>query len=104
MNICTVETPKTEGWQTWTTVSANTKNIGKGVFTLRMKVLKGGFNLNWFEFKDIDTDGDGVTDSVDQCPDTPEGSAVDFDGCAVFTLPLDNNKVSVTSASCIGNY
>ena len=30
------------------------------------------------------------------------GSAVDFDGCPVFTLPLDNNKVSVTSASCIG--
>ena len=67
-----------------------------------MKVLKGGFNLNWFEFKDIDSDGDGVTDSVDKCPDTPEGSAVDFDGCPVFTLPLDNNKVSVTSASCIG--
>ncbi|MDB4595489.1 carbohydrate-binding protein, partial [Flavobacteriaceae bacterium] len=60
--LCTVETPKTDGWQTWTTVTANTKPIGKGVFTLRMKVLKGGFNLNWFEFKDADTDGDGVTD------------------------------------------
>jgi hypothetical protein len=101
--LCTVETPKTDGWQTWTTVTANTKNIGKGVFTLRMKVLKGGFNLNWFEFKDIDTDSDGVTDSVDNCPDTPAGSAVDFDGCPIFTLPLNNNKVSVISASCIGN-
>ena len=68
-----------------------------------MKVLKGGFNLNWFEFKDADTDGDGVTDSKDQCPDTPEGSTVDFNGCAIFTLPLDNNKVSVTSSTCIGN-
>jgi hypothetical protein len=79
------------------------KPIGKGVFTLRMKVLKGGFNLNWFEFKDADTDGDGVTDSKDQCPDTPEGSTVDFTGCEIFTLPLDNNKVSVTSSTCIGN-
>ena len=101
--LCTVETPKTDGWQTWTTVTANTKPIGKGVFTLRMKVLKGGFNLNWFEFKDADTDGDGVTDSKDECPDTPEGAAVDFTGCEIFTLPLDNNKVSVTSSTCIGN-
>jgi hypothetical protein len=101
--LCTVETPKTDGWQTWTTVTANTKSIGKGVFTLRMKVLKGGFNLNWFEFKDADTDGDGVTDSEDQCLNTPEGSIVDVTGCAIFTLPLDNNKVSVISASCIGN-
>jgi hypothetical protein len=68
-----------------------------------MKVLKGGFNLNWFEFKDADTDGDGVIDSEDQCPDTPKGAAVDFTGCEIFTLPLDNNKVSVTSATCIGN-
>ena len=38
------------------------------------------------------------------CPDTPaDGTTVDFNGCPVFTLPLDNNKVSVTSASCIGN-
>jgi hypothetical protein len=101
--LCTVETPKTDGWQTWTTVTANTKPIGKGVFTLRMKVLKGGFNLNWFEFKDADTDGDGVTDSKDECPDTPEGVVVDFTGCEIFTLPLDNNKVSVTSSTCIGN-
>ena len=101
--LCTVETPKTDGWQTWTTVTTNTKPIGKGIFTLRMKVLKGGFNLNWFEFKDADSDGDGVTDSEDQCPDTPEGAAVDFTGCEIFTLPLDNNKVSVTSSTCIGN-
>jgi hypothetical protein len=101
--LCTVETPKTDGWQTWTTVTANTKPIGKGVFTLRMKVLKGGFNLNWFEFKDADTDGDGVTDSKDQCPDTPEGSTVDVTGCEIFTLPPGNNKVSVMSSTCIGN-
>ena len=49
-----------------------------------------------------DSDGDGVIDLVDACPDTPAGSTVDLDGCAIFTLPLNNNKVSVTSASCIG--
>lgn len=28
-----------------------------------------------------DTDGDGVVDSADKCPDTPAGSRVDGDGC-----------------------
>ena len=49
-----------------------------------------------------DKDLDGVYDHLDQCPDTPEGATVDVNGCEVFDLPLDNNKVSVTSASCIG--
>ena len=50
-----------------------------------------------------DLDEDGVLNSDDNCPDTPEGTTVDVNGCPVFTLPLENNKVSVTSASCIGN-
>ena len=50
-------------------------------------------NLNWFEFKEPDSDGDGIKDSIDNCSDTPEGTAVDFTGCPIFTLPLDNNKV-----------
>ena len=50
-----------------------------------------------------DLDEDGVLNVDDTCPDTPADSTVDLNGCPVFTLPLDNNKVSVTSASCIGN-
>ena len=68
-----------------------------------MKVLKGGFNLNWFEFNDIDSDKDGILDSDDNCPETPEGTTVDINGCPIFTLPKDNNKVLVTSSTCIGN-
>jgi hypothetical protein len=49
-----------------------------------------------------DLDDDGVKNPVDKCPDTPAGAQVDFDGCQVFSLPTDNNKVSVTSATCIG--
>ncbi|KPP97778.1 OmpA family protein [Marinobacter sp. HL-58] len=29
-----------------------------------------------------DSDGDGVIDDIDKCPDTPEGALVDSDGCA----------------------
>ena len=34
-----------------------------------------------------DTDGDGVLDDADSCPDTPPGTVVDGTGCAAVTLP-----------------
>ena len=39
--------------------------------------LKGGEVL-----PPTDTDGDGVTDDADLCPDTPSGETVDSDGCS----------------------
>jgi OOP family OmpA-OmpF porin len=36
--------------------------------------------------KPVDSDGDGVTDDMDQCPDTPKGVTVDAQGC-----PLDSD-------------
>ena len=39
---------------------------------------------------DIDSDGDGVFDNVDECPDTPLGVVVDARGC-----PLDSDKDKV---------
>ncbi|SDX89911.1 OmpA family protein [Hymenobacter psychrophilus] len=44
------------------------------------------FNLG----KAKDTDGDGVSDRKDKCPDTPAGVAVDENGC-----PLDGDKDGV---------
>jgi len=49
-----------------------------------------------------DLDEDGVLNDKDECPNTPAGSVVNFKGCAIFSLPANNNKVQVTSASCIG--
>jgi hypothetical protein len=52
---------------------------------------------------DDDDDNDGILDSVDLCPNTPQDAVVDFNGCEIFSLPFDNNKVSVTSSTCIGS-
>ena len=49
-----------------------------------------------------DLDGDGVLNDDDKCPDTPANTVVDASGCPFFTLPVDNNKVEITSATCIG--
>jgi len=35
--------------------------------------------------EDIDSDGDGVVDRLDQCPDTPSGVKVDYKGCPLDT-------------------
>ena len=99
-----VDFPSTGGWQEWTTITANLENnMPKGIFNLRLKVLDGGFNMNWMNFRDIDSDLDGVYDSQDQCPNTPTGSKVDVNGCKIFELPVNNYKVEVASATCIGN-
>jgi OmpA-OmpF porin, OOP family len=42
--------------------------------------------------KEADSDGDGVVDSLDKCPNTPKGIKVDKDGCPV---PIPE-KVSIT--------
>ena len=34
----------------------------------------------------MDTDGDGVPDNVDQCPNTPAGAGVDPNGCSIDQL------------------
>lgn len=47
--------------------------VGAGVGAFAGAILCG----------DYDSDGDGVPDSADRCPDTPKGVAVDANGCPV---------------------
>ena len=42
----------------------------------------------------VDSDGDGVTDDLDQCPGTPAGTPVDSKGCP---LPQDDDGDGVTN-------
>lgn len=51
--LCTVGTPVTGGWQTWTTVPSVLFQLPGGLHTLRLRVLGAGFNINWFEFEKV---------------------------------------------------
>ena len=63
-----------------------------------------GFDLDGDgEIDYCDSDYDGVKDNVDQCPGTTPGVVVDTNGCEVFSMPKDNYRVEVGSATCIGN-
>lgn len=44
-----------------------------------------------------DTDGDGVADKLDKCPDTPTGTVVDGSGCPL-KIPAPVEKVIITEA------
>ena len=59
-------------------------------------------NDNVGDVCDDDIDGDGILNNIDQCPDTPSGAKVDTTGCQIFELPVNNFKVEVSSATCIG--
>jgi hypothetical protein len=40
----------------------------------------------------IDSDSDdGIENTLDQCPDTPKGDAVDSNGCSIDALLGDSN-------------
>lgn len=46
--------------------------------------------------KVLDTDGDGVPDNIDECPDTPRGAIVDKHGCWAFHgVFFDFNKSTI---------
>ena len=47
----------------------------------------------------VDSDGDGVTDDLDRCPNTPAGARVDADGCA---LDSDGDGVADHMDECAG--
>ena len=102
--LVTIETPITGGWQVWETTSANLL-IPKGIYTLRMRIIDGNFNMNWMEFEvdnvvNNDIDNDGVINEDDLCPNTSEGAKVNVHGCEVFSLPISNFELRLFSETC----
>jgi len=49
----------------------------------------------------LDSDNDGVVDSLDKCPTTDAGVHVDANGCEVFTVPVDLGIVFESNSAVI---
>jgi len=76
-------------------------------FTGQINIESVGYGNNVkiseIKIEDItDTDGDGIVDFEDICPNSMTNAIVDILGCEVFNLPQNNFSVSVESLSCIG--
>ena len=68
--VGTVPIPTTGGWQDWTTVTVGTVSVGEATEeTLRLDVIGGDYNLNWFAF--AETDGDGGDTPTPEPTPTP---------------------------------
>lgn len=46
-------------------------------------------------FQKLDSDGDGVTDDIDQCNNTRSGVEIDANGCELPNIYLDENGVTI---------
>jgi OOP family OmpA-OmpF porin len=46
----------------------------------------------------VDSDGDGVTDDKDKCPDSPADKPVDADGCTIVSVVLKNVQFELNSS------
>jgi len=51
-----------------------------------------------------DSDGDGVADQFDKCPNTPAGTVVDGSGCPIVFPKPDSSKMSGTGAAAASPY
>ncbi len=62
----------------------------------------GGCNATIKTKPFIDSDGDGVADSSDLCPNTPAGTLVDPTGCSILPNDADNDGVPDSNDLCPG--
>lgn len=72
--------------------------------TPNLKGLRFNNSTSSFEVRksnaNADTDGDGVNDDLDQCPETLLGELVDSVGCALSQLDSDSDGVSDAADQC----
>lgn len=97
----TVTLNPTGSWTTWATTVSNA-TLPAGRYVARINVVDPGFNLNWIRFSIMqpDDDNDGISNADDDCPNTPAGDVVDFNGCTIFSLATDNFTIKSKSETC----
>jgi OOP family OmpA-OmpF porin len=74
------------------TDSAGPKQLTDSMFSVGLQLPFGDAAPKW-----VDSDGDGVSDGMDRCPNTPAGREVDSYGCE---LDSDGDGVSDSADEC----
>ncbi len=90
--LARITLPVTGGWQTWESVEDEIV-VPSGVYTLRMRVLSPGFNMNWFETKKIEIE------PVDTFPPTDTTTIV-----LDFAYPNPTNRFITVSNEKYDSY
>jgi len=74
--------------------AANTRSFRDNLFSLGLQIPFGDSTPKF-----VDSDGDGVADGMDRCPNTPAGTRVDAYGCE---LDSDGDGVKDSKDKCPG--
>ncbi|MDP2524559.1 thrombospondin type 3 repeat-containing protein [Maribacter dokdonensis] len=68
---------------------------------IKSLMINQNFSPTIIELKiESDSDGDGITDSIDLCPDTPSGETVDEDGCSTSQKDSDGDGINDNNDQC----
>ena len=59
-------------------------------------------NTNGCALSQLDSDGDGVSDNVDQCPNSEDGVTVSWNGCKVAVQENEDSSSEDDSSSIPG--
>jgi len=86
----------TSGWQSWETVS-NTVTLPAGVYTIQLKAVTSGFNINWFKFTAVSTNASEIKDA--------ENSFIVFPnpGNGLFNIRASQNIKELTITNILGS-
>ncbi len=91
----TVLVPKTDGWQNWVDIQ-RTMNLTAGVHTFGIKVVVGGFNINWFK---IEHASNLPASSAAPLSSSTAASSKPASSIAASSTPVSSTPVSSTPAS-----
>lgn len=83
----------------------NDSNNKDTLLNFGLVYLFGGSSSSYVEESNYDSDGDGIADSKDQCPNSSAGANVDGSGCvivaaAVTTKDSDNDGIEDNADQC----
>ena len=80
------------GWRAEARMENLLGNRGLGGADITNFQVIVGYTFGLYALEERDSDGDGVTDSRDDCPNTPRGTAVDSRGCPIRKALFEPNK------------
>ncbi|MDC3330495.1 thrombospondin type 3 repeat-containing protein, partial [Flavobacteriaceae bacterium] len=73
--------------------------IANAIFDVQGATASSTQSNNTVNLK-ADSDGDGITDPLDQCANTPNGESIDANGCAESQKDPDNDGITGANDNC----
>ncbi len=93
-----VNVPSTGGWQSWRSVLLSGVSISAGIHQLEAYFVKGGFNLDYFNFTSRDNPGTATSFTVTQNYPNPFNPGTKID----YHVPTGGGHVSIVVFDVLG--